>query len=95
MRILPWDTHAKAAVNSRSPEWQLRLGKRVVAEKISKAEAHYVDRSMSNDDCDDCIHFEVLAPRHCEKVEGIINPEGWCKLFARKSRMAEHFEKAS
>lgn len=57
--------------------------------KISKDSARYIEHSTSDDECRDCKHFQVLAPRHCEAVEGIINADGWCRLFARKSRIAE------
>jgi hypothetical protein len=56
--------------------------------KISKADARYTDRSTSSEKCAGCKHFEVLAAHHCEAVEGIIKPGGWCRLWARLSRMA-------
>ena len=70
------------------PAWH-KLSVRRVVVKISKETAQYVERSDSHDECRDCRHFEVIAKNHCEAVTGEINPGGWCKLFSRKSRLAE------
>jgi hypothetical protein len=52
--------------------------------KLMKEEVGYEHPAKGKDDCDDCKHFEVLAPRHCEIVEGTILPEDWCQKFKRK-----------
>jgi hypothetical protein len=57
--------------------------------KISKDAARYTPIAKMDEHCRDCRHFEVLAPKHCEAVEGIIQPGGWCKLFSRKHKLAE------
>jgi hypothetical protein len=51
--------------------------------KASKHDAEYEERSTHNGEfCAGCAHFE--SPRTCEKVEGIINPRGWCKWWEMK-----------
>ena len=63
-------------------------------QKISKEAAHYVPVATGDEQCSDCRHFQVLAPRHCEAVEGIINAGGWCRLFsAIKSMMGKALRK--
>lgn len=63
-------------------------------EKISKEAAHYEPVATGADKCRDCKHFQVLAPRHCEAVEGIILAGAWCRLFDRiKSMMGKAFRK--
>lgn len=57
--------------------------------KISKESARYTPIAKGDDYCRDCRHFEVLAPKHCEAVEGLIAAGGWCKLFSRKHKLAE------
>ena len=56
--------------------------------KISKDAAHYEDEAHGPEHCALCTYFERIAPRHCARVEGIIDPGGWCKLFEKKSRIA-------
>lgn len=37
---------------------------------------------MRSAHCSICRHY--ISPGKCEKVEGQINPDAWCRLFARK-----------
>lgn len=60
-----------------------------MAEKYTKLEVLYEHPAKGMDHCADCKHFEVLAPKHCEIVEGIIQPEDWCKKFEEK-KMKKH-----
>lgn len=61
-------------------------------QKISKEAARYEPVATGPDKCRDCKHFQVLAPRHCEAVEGIISAGAWCKLFDPiKSHMGKAF----
>lgn len=63
-------------------------------EKISKEAAHYEPVATGKDKCSGCRHFQVLAPRHCEAVEGIISAGAWCKLWDEiKSNMGKAFRK--
>jgi hypothetical protein len=52
--------------------------------KITKVQAGYEDPAQRSNHCKICEYFEKLAPRHCAKVEGIISPAAWCRLFERK-----------
>lgn len=47
--------------------------------KISKSKAHYTNHSTGDDKCKYCAHY--LNNNRCEIVEGIINPNGWCRYF--------------
>jgi hypothetical protein len=53
-----------------------------VTEKISKAEANYVDYSATKQ-CQDCSMYRLA--RRCISVQGDISPRGHCKLWARAS----------
>lgn len=50
--------------------------------KLSKDDAEYQDESKNGDKCSECRFFQ--EPDGCEVVEGEINPEGWCKLYAQE-----------
>lgn len=52
-------------------------------QKISQADAKYVDHPNNNQQCDGCIQFE--APSACKIVEGTISPKGWCQFFGAKT----------
>jgi hypothetical protein len=60
--------------------------------KISKDAAQYKEEAHGPEHCKACTYFERIAPRHCARVEGVINSQGWCKLFERKSRIAQAFK---
>lgn len=65
-------------------------------EKLTKDEAGYVRHEGPNGKhCAGCQHFEVIAPEHCERVEGLIEAGHYCDYFLRKSRMAEAMRGAS
>jgi len=54
--------------------------------KLPKAEVHYTGHAKGEDRCGGCIHFEKLAPQHCEVVEGKILSSGWCSKFRAKAQ---------
>jgi hypothetical protein len=52
-------------------------------QKISQANAKYVDHPNNNQQCDGCIQFQ--APNACKIVDGNISPKGWCQFFGAKT----------
>lgn len=54
----------------------------VDAAKVSKASVRYADASNDEYECRRCAHFE--RPGSCERVEGVIKPGGWCKLWTKR-----------
>lgn len=50
--------------------------------KISKAQVKYQEEPKGKQHCAVCANF--IAPDSCRLVEGKINPNGWCTLFAPK-----------
>ena len=48
--------------------------------KISKQAVAYQDHPDGDKRCDKCVQFQ--APNTCKMVEGSINPQGSCRLFA-------------
>ncbi len=52
-------------------------------QKISQADAKYVDHPNNNQQCDGCIQFQ--PPSACKIVDGNISPKGWCQFFGAKS----------
>ena len=50
--------------------------------KMSKAEAKYQDQPKGDQKCDGCNRF--IPPKGCKRVEGDINPQGWCQLWRAK-----------
>ena len=52
-------------------------------QKISQAIANYQNMAQGDDRCGLCENFQ--APNACRFVQGEIQPQGWCQLFAAKS----------
>jgi hypothetical protein len=59
------------------------------AAKLSKASVHYQPHLKGKPDCDDCTQYIAPGsgkrPASCKRVEGDINPHGWCELFEAKA----------
>lgn len=57
--------------------------------KASQAVAMYQPTPHGKDQCDNCIHFiPGKTPTDngtCKVVEGVIAPQGWCVMYARKA----------
>jgi len=54
-----------------------------MAGKVTKESAHYVARSRKpTQHCADCSMYR--DPNKCTKVEGHIDPQGWCQHYWRK-----------
>ena len=51
-------------------------------QKMAPKLVQYQQTPKNNQKCSICLHF--VAPDSCKLVEGKINPEGWCALFAPK-----------
>ena len=62
---------------------------RAQAGKASQAVAMYQPKPHGADQCDNCIHFVPgKTPKDagtCKVVEGVIAPDGWCVMYARKA----------
>lgn len=53
------------------------------ASLLTKGEAQYTDQAQNPEEtCQMCMHYH--EPRACDKVQGRVNPTGWCKLFEAK-----------
>jgi len=50
--------------------------------KVAQKVAAYQDTPKGPQRCDNCTYFE--PPSSCKVVEGVINPAGWCQLYAKK-----------
>lgn len=51
--------------------------------KLSKTAVQYQDSPKGDKKCSGCMHF-VAQGNTCKLVEGQINPDGWCSLWAAK-----------
>jgi hypothetical protein len=51
--------------------------------KMSQQTAGYLPTSTTDLKCSGCALFK--APSSCIMVDGTISPDGWCRLFAKKS----------
>jgi hypothetical protein len=56
---------------------------RASAAKMAKKAAGYQDSPKGAQSCGNCAPFE--PPSGCKIVEGNISPQGWCKIWQRKS----------
>ena len=52
------------------------------ATKETKAQAQYQDKPSNGQMCAACAFF--VTPASCQKVEGTVQPGGWCKNFQQK-----------
>jgi hypothetical protein len=53
--------------------------------RASKIIARYTPKAMFKDErCELCRHFHL--PNECSRVQGEINPKGWCRFFARREQ---------
>ena len=52
--------------------------------KMAQKLVQYQQTPKKDQKCSICLHF--LPPDSCKLVEGKINPEGWCSLFAPKPK---------
>ena len=79
-----------AAVGAVAATGLLKTGKaRAQAGKASQAVAMYQGTPHGKDQCDNCIHFipgkTATANGTCKVVDGVIAPQGWCVMYARKA----------
>ena len=58
---------------SIDPEWA----------KMAKTAVAYQDTPHGDQNCANCKFFE--PPSSCKVVDGVISPNGWCKLWAKKA----------
>ncbi len=61
----------------------LGLTRAVAQAKVPQKTVAYQDKPKGADRCDGCSSFQ--SPNACKLVEGEINPQGWCSLFAKKT----------
>jgi hypothetical protein len=59
-------------------------GAPAAAQKISRTLVQYQDTPKGEQSCATCLHFE--APRGCKLVDGDIDPQAWCSIFAPKPK---------
>jgi hypothetical protein len=50
--------------------------------KMAKKSVQYQNQPKGASKCGTCINF-IAASKTCKRVEGPINPEGWCALWAK------------
>ena len=48
--------------------------------KISHKAVAYQDHPEGDKRCEKCAQFQ--APNECKMVDGLINPQGYCRIFA-------------
>jgi hypothetical protein len=56
----------------------------VAQQKIAPNLVQYQQKPKGNQECDQCLHF--IPPNSCKVVSGVINPKGWCALYAQKPK---------
>jgi len=52
--------------------------------KMAQKMVQYQQKPKDGHKCSTCLHF--VPPDSCKLVEGKINPDGWCSLFAPKPK---------
>jgi len=60
------------------------VAKSEAQQKMAQKLVQYQQTPKKDQKCSTCLHF--VAPDSCKLVEGKINPEGWCALFAPKPK---------
>lgn len=51
--------------------------------KMSKADANYQKQPNGDQQCSKCEHF-IAQSTTCDRVEGKVSPDGWCKFWTKK-----------
>lgn len=51
--------------------------------KVSQATFKYQDMPENGNKCLDCVYF-LPATNECKMVEGVISPDGWCRIYLKK-----------
>ena len=59
-------------------------GRAAAQQKSAPSLVQYQQKPKGAQECDGCLHF--IAPASCKVVSGVINPKGWCALFAAKPK---------
>lgn len=54
--------------------------------KLAKGDVEFEHPAKGAHNCGGCVHFEVLAPRHCEIVSGTILAQDWCDKWSPKMK---------
>jgi hypothetical protein len=54
------------------------------AKKLAKAGVKYQEKPKGDQKCSTCTNF-IAASKTCKRVEGPINPDGYCILWAKKA----------
>ncbi|MGA8900882.1 high-potential iron-sulfur protein [Bradyrhizobium sp.] len=52
------------------------------AAKAPQKAVKYQDTPKGDQSCENCALFE--APSSCKTVDGVISPQGWCMVYAKK-----------
>jgi len=56
----------------------------VAQQKVAQKLVQYQLKPKNNQKCSLCLHF--VPPDSCKVVDGKIDPNGWCALFAPKPK---------
>jgi len=59
-----------------------------MAEKATKREAQYTPDGTRTEHCGICTHF--TAPNGCNRIEGPVRSQGWCKYFNAANPTIHH-----
>ena len=54
-----------------------------LAQKTKKEAVDYQETPKGDQQCNNCMLFQ--PPAACLVVDGAINPQGWCKIWAKKA----------
>jgi hypothetical protein len=54
------------------------------AKKVAKAGVKYQNQPKGEQKCGTCTNY-IAASKTCKRVEGPINPDGWCILWTKKA----------
>ncbi|MDO9467801.1 MAG: high-potential iron-sulfur protein [Thiobacillus sp.] len=79
---LPSDAEARSAASPSSdqPSGQMAAAP-AEAVKSSQASVQYQAQPKGEQKCGNCMHF-VAESNTCKRVDGTINPQGWCIIWA-------------
>ena len=50
--------------------------------KVSQKSVGYQPEPKGDKRCDKCVQFQ--PPAACKLVDGVISPQGWCRVFAAR-----------
>lgn len=76
------DTSSTSSAPANPPATGADTAAPAATKKVSQASVRYQQKPNGEQQCSRCANF-IAESKTCKRVEGQINPEGWCSLWTK------------